>query len=155
MRLTYETLAICAFAVALVWLGIVAIDSIMDSHEALASDEKCNADVIDSSLCVLGIPDLDFKDNVFSRVYADPVSNLLLTYKDQVHGFEFDYPVHWDQTIGNNTNSTGVAFDLNNLTTSGPSGVAVYTERLQENKTLKQYLNDFIHAEYCCESCQR
>jgi len=48
MRLTYETLAICAFAVALVWLGIVAIDSIMDSHEALASDEKCNADVIDS-----------------------------------------------------------------------------------------------------------
>jgi len=150
MRLTYETLAIYAFAVALVSLGIVALESIMDSHEALASNEKCNADAIDSSLCVLGIPDLDLKDNVFSKVYADPVSNLLLTYKDQVHGFEFDYPVHWDQIIGNNTNNTGVAFDLNNLTTSGPSGVAVYTERLQENKTLKQYLNDFIHAEYCC-----
>jgi hypothetical protein len=150
MRLTYETLAIYAFAVALVSLGIVAIESIMDSHEALASNEKCNADAIDSSLCVLGIPDLDLKDNVFSKVYADPVSNLLLTYKDQVHGFEFDYPVHWDQIIGNNTNNTGVAFDLNNLTTSGPSGVAVYTERFQENKTLKQYLNDFIHAEYCC-----
>lgn len=150
MRLTYETLAIFAFSVALVTFAIVAIESIIDSHEALASDEKCNADAIDSSLCVLGIPDLDFKDNVFSKVYADAVSNLLLTYKDQVHGFEFDYPVHWDQTLANNTNNTGVAFDLNNLTNAAPSGVAVYTERLQENKTLKQYLNDFIHAEYCC-----
>ena len=37
MRLTYETLAIYAFAIALVSLGIVAIESIMDSHEALAS----------------------------------------------------------------------------------------------------------------------
>ena len=72
MRLTYETLAIYAFAVALVSLGIVAIESIMDSHEALASNEKCNADAIDSSLCVLGIPDLDLKDNVFSKVYAIP-----------------------------------------------------------------------------------
>lgn len=150
MRLTYETLAIFAFSVALVTFAIVAIESIIDSHEALASDEKCNADAIDSSLCVLGIPDLDFKDNVFSKVYADAVSNLLLTNKDQVHGFEFDYPVHWDQTLANNTNNTGVAFDLNNLTNAAPSGVAVYTERLQENKTLKQYLNDFIHAEYCC-----
>ena len=150
MRLTYETLAIFAFSVALVTFAIVAIESIIDSHEALASDEKCNADAIDSSLCVLGIPDLDFKDNVFSKVYADAVSNLLLTYKDQVHGFEFDYPVHWDQTLANNTNNTGVAFELNNLTNAAPSGVAVYTERLQENKTLKQYLNDFIHAEYCC-----
>jgi hypothetical protein len=150
LRLTYETLAIFAFSVALVTFAIVAIESIIDSHEALASDEKCNADAIDSSLCVLGIPDLDFKENVFSNVYADAVSNLLLTYKDQVHGFEFDYPVHWDQTLANNTNNTGVAFNLNNLTNAGPSGVAVYTERLQENKTLKQYLNDFIHAEYCC-----
>jgi hypothetical protein len=150
LRLTYETLAIFAFSVALVTFAIVAIESIIDSHEALASDEKCNADAIDSSLCVLGIPDLDFKDNVFSKVYADAVSNLLLTYKDQVHGFEFDYPVHWDQTLANNTNNTGVAFDLNNLTNAAPSGVAVYTERLQENKTLKQYLNDFIHGEYCC-----
>jgi hypothetical protein len=150
LRLTYETLAIFAFSVALVTFAIVAIESIIDSHEALASDEKCNADAIDSSLCVLGIPDLDFKENVFSNVYADAVSNLLLTYKDQVHGFEFDYPVHWDQTLANNTNNTGVAFELNNLTNAAPSGVAVYTERLQENKTLKQYLNDFIHAEYCC-----
>ncbi|HEY7227789.1 MAG TPA: hypothetical protein VH481_06660 [Nitrososphaeraceae archaeon] len=150
MRLTYETLAIFGFSVALVTFAIVAIESIIDSHEALASDEKCNADAIDSSLCVLGIPDLDFKDNVFSKVYADAVSNLLLTYKDQVHGFEFDYPVQWDQTLANNTNNTGVAFDLNNLTNAATSGVAVYTERLQENKTLKQYLNDFIHAEYCC-----
>ena len=154
MRLTYETLAIFAFSVALVTFAIVAIESIIDSHEALASDEKCNADAIDSSLCVLGIPDLDFKENVFSNVYADAVSNLLLTYKDQVHGFEFDYPVHWDQTLANNTNNTGVAFDLNNLTNAAPSGVAVYTERLQENKTLKQYLNDFIHAEYCCDDNQ-
>lgn len=154
MRLTYETLAIFAFSVALVTFAIVAIESIIDSHEALASDEKCNADAIDSSLCVLGIPDLDFKDNVFSKVYADAVSNLLLTNKDQVHGFEFDYPVHWDQTLANNTNNTGVAFDLNNLTNAAPSGVAVYTERLQENKTLKQYLNDFIHAEYCCDDNQ-
>jgi hypothetical protein len=154
LRLTYETLAIFAFSVALVTFAIVAIESIIDSHEALASDEKCNADAIDSSLCVLGIPDLDFKDNVFSKVYADAVSNLLLTNKDQVHGFEFDYPVHWDQTLANNTNNTGVAFDLNNLTNAAPSGVAVYTERLQENKTLKQYLNDFIHAEYCCVDSQ-
>ena len=154
MRLTYETLAIFAFSVALVTFAIVAIESIIDSHEALASDEKCNADAIDSSLCVLGIPDLDFKENVFSNVYADAVSNLLLTYKDQVHGFEFDYPVHWDQTLANNTNNTGVAFELNNLTNAAPSGVAVYTERLQENKTLKQYLNDFIHAEYCCDDNQ-
>jgi hypothetical protein len=154
LRLTYETLAIFAFSVALVTFAIVAIESIIDSHEALASDEKCNADAIDSSLCMLGIPDLDFKDNVFSKVYADAVSNLLLTYKDQVHGFEFDYPVHWDQTLANNTNNTGVAFDLNNLTNAAPSGVAVYTERLQENKTLKQYLNDFIHAEYCCDDNQ-
>jgi len=154
LRLTYETLAIFAFSVALVTFAIVAIESIIDSHEALASDEKCNADAIDSSLCVLGIPDLDFKENVFSNVYADAVSNLLLTYKDQVHGFEFDYPVHWDQTLANNTNNTGVAFELNNLTNAAPSGVAVYTERLQENKTLKQYLNDFIHAEYCCDDNQ-
>jgi hypothetical protein len=154
LRLTYETLAIFAFSVALVTFAIVAIESIIDSHEALASDEKCNADAIDSSLCVLGIPDLDFKDNVFSKVYADAVSNLLLTYKDQVHGFEFDYPVHWDQTLANNTNNTGVAFNLNNLTNAAPSGVAVYTERLQENKTLKQYLNDFIHAGYCCDDNQ-
>ena len=62
MRLTYETLAIYAFVVAFASFGIVAIESILDSHEALASNKECNADTIDKSLCVLGIPDLDFKD---------------------------------------------------------------------------------------------
>lgn len=60
MRLTYETLAIFAFVFGFVSFGIVAIESIFDSHEALASDVKCKVDTIDGSLCVLGIPDLDF-----------------------------------------------------------------------------------------------
>lgn len=60
MRLTYETLAIFAFVFAFVSFGIVATESIFDSHEALASDVKCKVDTLDRSLCLLGIPDLDF-----------------------------------------------------------------------------------------------
>jgi hypothetical protein len=42
--------------------GIVAIESILDSREALASNKECKSDTVDESLCVIGIPDLDFKD---------------------------------------------------------------------------------------------
>src|SRR6476660_6550918 len=93
----------------------------------------------------------------FSKVYADALSNQSLTYKDPSLGFKFEYPAQWNQTMGKNAKDTGVAFDLNNLTSGGPSGVSVYTdsfeenkERLQENITLKQYMQDFIYAEYCC-----
>jgi len=72
--------------------------------------------------------------------------------------------------MGKNAKDTGVAFDLNNFTSVGPSGVSVYTDKFQENNerllenegpeeneerpqeniTLKQYMQDFIYAEYCC-----
>ena len=71
---------------------------------------------------------------VFSKVYADAVSNQSLTYKDPLLGFKFEYPAQWNQTMGRNAKDTGVAFDLNNLTSGGPSGVSVYTDRFQENK---------------------
>ena len=107
----------------------------------------------------------------FSKVYADAVSNQSLTYKDPLLGFKFEYPAQWNQTMGKNTNETGVALDLNNFTNVAPSGVSIYTQRLQESndrpqeknerpeennerppeiKTLKQYLNNFIYSEYCC-----
>ena len=106
----------------------------------------------------------------FSKVYADALSNQSLTYKDPSLGFKFEYLAQWNQTMGKNAKDTGVAFDLNNLTSGGPSGVSVYTDSFQENKerllenegpeeneerpqeniTLKQYMQDFIYAEYCC-----
>ncbi|HEY6949275.1 MAG TPA: PsbP-related protein [Nitrososphaeraceae archaeon] len=106
---------------------------------------------------------------VFSKIYADDVSNQSLTYKDSLNGFKFEYPSHWNQTMGKNAKDTGVAFDLSNFTSIGPSGVSVYTDRFQENRerllqiepeeneersqenmSLKQYMQDFIYAEYCC-----
>jgi hypothetical protein len=106
----------------------------------------------------------------FSKVYADALSNQSLTYKDPSLGFKFEYPAQWNQTMGKNAKDTGVAFDLNNFTSVGPSGVSVYTDKFQENNerllenegpqeneerpqeniTLKQYMQDFIYAEYCC-----
>lgn len=65
MRLSYETVAICAFVLAIVSLGVVGIESLFDSsevHLALATDKKCKVDTIDESLCVIGIPDPDFND---------------------------------------------------------------------------------------------
>jgi hypothetical protein len=99
----------------------------------------------------------------FSKVYADAVSNQSLTYKDPSLGFKFEYPAQWNQTMGKNAKDTGVAFDLNNFTSVGPSGLSVYSDKFQENNerllenegpqeniTLKQYMQDFIYAEYCC-----
>ena len=119
-----------------------------------------------------------FLISIFNTSLSYAVSNQLLTYEDKLLGLKFEYPAQWNQTMGKNTKNTGVAFDLNNLTTIAPSGVAVYTEKLQdinerpqennetrqennetpqeenerppEIKTLKQYLNNFIYSEYCC-----
>jgi hypothetical protein len=63
MRLSFETVAIFAFVLAIVALGLVGIESIFDSYEthgAPTSDKKCKGDVIDESICVLHLPDLDF-----------------------------------------------------------------------------------------------
>jgi hypothetical protein len=49
-----------------------------------------------------------------------------LTYEDPLHGFKFEYPALWNQTIGKNTKDTGVAMDLNNFTLVAPSGVSVH-----------------------------
>ena len=110
-------------------------------------------------------------NSVFSKVYAEAVSNQSLTYKDSLNGFRFEYPSQWNQTMGKNANDTGVAFDLSNFTSIGPSGVSIYIDRFQENRerllqsepeeneeesnpqdnmTLKQYMQDFIYSEYCC-----
>jgi hypothetical protein len=65
MRLSFETLAIFTFTLAIVVLGIVGIESIFDSYEtpgALTSDETCKGDAIDESICVLHLPDLGFND---------------------------------------------------------------------------------------------
>lgn len=105
---------------------------------------------------------------ITSQSYAG--SNQSLTYEDKLLGFKFEYPAQWNQTAGKNTKDTGVAIDLNNFTTVAPSGVSIYTEKLQEInerpqenestrdnnerppeiKTLKQYLNNFIYSENCC-----
>lgn len=111
---------------------------------------------------------------ITSQSYAG--SNQSLTYEDKLLGFKFEYPAQWNQTPGKNTKDTGVAIDLNNFTTAAPSGVSIYTEKLQEInerpqenestrdnnerpqenerppeiKTLKQYLNNFIYSENCC-----
>ena len=108
---------------------------------------------------------------VFSKVYAEAVSNQSLTYKDSLNGFRIEYPSQWNQTMGKNAKDTGVAFDLSNFTNIAPSGVSVYTDKFQENRerllqsepeeneeekrpqenmTLKQYMQDFIYSEYCC-----
>jgi hypothetical protein len=107
---------------------------------------------------------------VFSKVYAEAVSNQSLTYKDSLNGFRIEYPSQWNQTMGKNAKDTGVAFDLRNFTSIAPSGVSVYTDKFQENRerllqsapeeneeerpqenmTLKQYMQDFIYSEYCC-----
>jgi len=103
-----------------------------------------------------------------SHSYA--VTNQSSTYKDPLLGFNFKYPAQWNQTMGENAKDTGVAFDLSNLTSMGPSGVSVYIDKFQENRerllqsepdegeeerpqenmTLKQYMQDFIYSEYCC-----
>lgn len=108
---------------------------------------------------------------VFSKVYAEALSNQSLTYKDSLNGFRIEYPSQWNQTMGKNAKDTGVAFDLSNFTSIAPSGVSVYTDKFQENRerllqsepeeneeeerpqenmTLKQYMQDFIYSEYCC-----
>ena len=108
---------------------------------------------------------------VFSKVYAEAVSNQSLTYKDSLNGFKIEYPSQWNQTMGKNTKDTGVAFDISKYTSIAPSGVSVYTDKFQENRerllqsepeeneeeerpqedmTLKQYMQDFIYSEYCC-----
>ena len=119
------------------------------------------AGFLHSSLLFLSTSSSTISD--FSKVYADAVSNQSLTYKDPSLGFKFEYPAQWNQTMGKNTKDTGVAFDLNNFTSVGPSGVSVYSDKFQENNerllenegpqeniTLKQYMQDFIYAEYCC-----
>ena len=119
------------------------------------------AGFLHSSLLFLSTSSSTISD--FSKVYADAVSNQSLTYKDPTLGFKFEYPAQWNQTMGKNAKDTGVAFDLNNFTSVGPSGVSVYTDKFQENNerllenggpqeniTLKQYMQDFIYAEYCC-----
>jgi hypothetical protein len=109
--------------------------------------------------------------SVFSKIYAEAVSNQSLTYKDSLNGIGFEYPSQWNQTVGENAKDTGVAFDLSNFTSIAPSGVSVYTDKFQENRerllqsepeegeeeerpqenmTLKQYMQDFIYSEYCC-----
>ena len=63
MRLSFETVAILSFILAIVVLGLLGIESIFDSYEtrgALKSDGKCKGDAIDESICVLHLPDLDF-----------------------------------------------------------------------------------------------
>ena len=65
MRLSFETVAIFAFVLAIVALGLVGIESIFDSYEthgALTTDKKCKGDAIDESICVLHLPDLDYND---------------------------------------------------------------------------------------------
>ena len=114
--------------------------------------------------------------SVFSKGYAEVVSNQSLTYQDPSLGFNFEYPAQWNQTLGKNAKDTGVAFDLSNFTSMGSSGVSVYADKFQENKekllqtepedneeeeerpqenmTLKQYMQDFIYSEYCCVDYQ-
>jgi hypothetical protein len=119
------------------------------------------AGFLHSSLLFLSTSSSTISD--FSKVYADAVSNQSLTYKDPSLGFKFEYPAQWNQTMGKNAKDTGVAFDLNDFTSVGPSGVSVYSDKFQENNerllenegpqeniTLKQYMQDFIYAEYCC-----
>jgi hypothetical protein len=67
---------------------------------------------------------------ITSQSYAG--SNQSLTYEDKLLGFKFEYPAQWNQTTGKNTKDMGVAIDLNNFTTVAPSGVSIYTEKLQE-----------------------
>ena len=65
MQLSFVTVAIFSFILAIVVLGLVGIESIFDSYEthgALTSDEKCKGDAIDESICLVHLPDLDFND---------------------------------------------------------------------------------------------
>jgi hypothetical protein len=65
MTLSFETVGTFAFVFAIVALSLVGIESIFDSYEThgeFASDKKCKGDVIDESICVLHLPDLDFND---------------------------------------------------------------------------------------------
>src|SRR6476619_897934 len=89
------------------------------------------AGLFHSSLLFLSSSSSTISD--FSKVYADAASNQSFTYKDPSLGFKFEYPAQWNQTMGKNAKDTGVAFDLNNLTSGGPSGVSVYTDKFQEN----------------------
>ena len=77
-------------------------------------------------------------------------SGQLATYEDPLLGFKFQYPAEWQQLWGKNIADTGVSFSLDNVFKNDDLRLFVYTEKLPENETLKQYLREVVSKEICC-----
>lgn len=77
--------------------------------------------------------------------------NHWLTYEDPSLGIRFQYPAVWKQILENDMEGTGVAFSpLPTYATEHFADLLIYTTDHQENKTLKQYLREFILEQLCC-----
>ena len=77
-------------------------------------------------------------------------SNQLATYEDPLLGFKFQYPTEWKQLLDKNIGNTGVAFNLFKVLNDKDLRLAIFTDNLPENETLKQYLREYISNEGGC-----
>jgi hypothetical protein len=77
--------------------------------------------------------------------------NQSLVFEDASLGFRFQYPMEWKQFLEKDRVGTGVAFSP--LPTSDSENFAdllIYTSENQQNKTLKEFMNEFILEQLCC-----
>lgn len=88
---------------------------------------------------------------VLNISYIFALSNQSLIYEDALLGIKFKYPAMWKQLLEKDLEGTGVHFSP--LPTYPPEVFAdllIYTSYHQENKTLEQYLHEFISGQLCC-----
>lgn len=77
--------------------------------------------------------------------------NQLLIYEDPSLGFKFQYPVEWKQFLEKDRVGTGVAFSpLPTSPTEHFADLLIYKSENQQNKTLKEYMHEFILEQLCC-----
>lgn len=79
------------------------------------------------------------------------ITNQSLTYENALLGFEFQYPAQWKHILEKDMEGTGVHFSPLPLSPSEDfADLLIYTSDHHENKTLKQYLHEFILQQLCC-----
>ena len=84
-----------------------------------------------------------------SFIFALP--NRSFTFEDPSLGFKFQYPAIWNQMLEKDFEGKGVHFSpLPTHPTENFADLLIYTSYHQENKTLDQYLHEFISEQPCC-----
>lgn len=77
--------------------------------------------------------------------------NQSLTYEDASLGFRFKYPAQWNQILEKDRVGTGVAFSpLPTSPTEDFADLLIYTSDNQQNKSLQEFLHEFILEQMCC-----